>query len=194
MQLAVGLGNPGKKYAGHRHNLGFRVVDLLGQHLGLAFQDHQGLCLLALGFLDESRIALAKPLTYMNESGRAARHLVEHHGVELSRLLVICDDVNLPLGKIRLRGSGSEGGHRGLESVIDHLGSQEFPRLRMGIGPLPEDVDMVTFVLANFDPEEKRPVAQMVEVAVEATRCFFQQGIEEAMNRFNPWEGLPPKT
>jgi len=185
LQLAVGLGNPGEKYASTRHNLGFRVVELLGERLRISFRPHEGLYLIGLGFLDEARIALVKPLTYMNESGRAASHLVESYQVDLSRLLVICDDTNLSLGKIRLRRGGSDGGHRGLESIIYYLASENFPRLRLGIGPPPEDQDMVTFVLADFGSEEEKLVAQMVELAAQAAVCFFQHGIEEAMNRFN---------
>jgi len=185
LQLAVGLGNPGEKYTFSRHNLGFRVVDFLGQRLMLSFLPHEDLYLIALGSLDETRIGLVKPLTYMNETGRAAHHLVESYRVDLSKLLVICDDTNLPLGKIRLRRGGSDGGHRGLESMISHLGSEEFSRLRMGIGSPPEDQDMVTFVLTNFEPQEKELVTQMVELAAEATICFFQHDIAEAMNRFN---------
>lgn len=185
MQLAVGLGNPGEQYALSRHNLGFRVLDLLSRRLTLSLRPHEDLYLIGLGSLDEAPIGLVKPLTYMNESGRAAHHLVESYKVNLNRLLVICDDTNLPLGKIRLRRGGSDGGHRGLESIIYHLGSQEFPRLRMGIGPPPEDQDMVTFVLADFQPDEKKLVAQMVELAAKATICFFHHGIEEAQNTFN---------
>jgi PTH1 family peptidyl-tRNA hydrolase len=185
LQLAVGLGNPGEQYASNRHNLGFQVVDLLGQRLGLSFQLRDDLYLIALGSVNEDRIALAKPLTYMNESGRAASQLLESCHAEVREMLVICDDANLPLGKIRLRRGGSDGGHRGLESIIWHLACEDFPRLRMGIGPPPDDQDMVTFVLADFKPEEQKLVAQMVELAAEAAICFFQQGIEETMNRFN---------
>ncbi|MCK4271168.1 aminoacyl-tRNA hydrolase [bacterium] len=185
MQLALGLGNPGEKYARTRHNLGFRVVDLLGDRLGTSFEIHEDRYLIGLGLLEDAQIALVKPLTYMNESGRAAINLIEGYQVDLDRLLVICDDTNLPLGKIRLRRSGSDGGHRGLESIIYHLASENFPRLRMGIGPLPENQDMVTFVLANFEPEEEILVTRMVQLAAEAASCFLQDGIEDAMNRYN---------
>lgn len=185
MQLALGLGNPGERYACTRHNLGFRVVDFLGERLQISFRPHEGLYLMGLGPQNDARIALVKPLTYMNESGRAASRLLERFQVTPSRLLVICDDTNLPLGKIRLRRAGSNGGHRGLESIIYHLSSEEFPRLRLGIGPPPEDQDMVTFVLADFEPQEKKLVSRMVELAAEATICFFQHGIEETMSRFN---------
>jgi PTH1 family peptidyl-tRNA hydrolase len=185
LRLTMGLGNPGVKYACTRHNLGFRVLDLLGERLHISFQPHEDLYLIGLGHLDEVSIALTKPLTYMNESGRAARHLLEGYQVEPSRLLVICDDTNLPMGKIRLRRSGSDGGHRGLESIIVHLACEEFPRLRMGIGPPPENQDMIAFVLADFEPEEEKPVVEMATLAAEAAICFFQHGIEVAMNRFN---------
>jgi PTH1 family peptidyl-tRNA hydrolase len=185
LRLTMGLGNPGEKYAFTRHNLGFRVLDLLGERLHISFQPHEDLYLIGLGSLDEVTIALVKPLTYMNESGRAASRLLEYYQMEPSRLLVICDDTNLPLGKIRLRRSGSEGGHRGLESIIVHLTSEEFPRLRMGIGPPPENQDMVAFVLADFEPEEEKLVAEMTMLAAEAAICFFQHGTEVTMNRFN---------
>lgn len=185
MRLTMGLGNPGKKYAHTRHNLGFQVLDLLAEHLHISFQPHEELYLIGQGLLDEVDIALVKPLTYMNESGRAASHLLENYQMEPSGLLVICDDTNLPLGKIRLRRSGSDGGHRGLESIIYHLACEEFPRLRMGIGPPPEDQDMVAFVLAGFESEEEKLVAEMVKLAAEAAIYFFQHGIEAAMNKFN---------
>ena len=185
MQLALGLGNPGERYARTRHNLGFRVVDLLADRLGISFETHEDRYLIGLGFLEDAQIALVKPLTNMNESGRAAISLTEGYQVDLDRLLVICDDTNLPLGKIRLRRGGSDGGHRGLESVIYHLASEDFPRLRMGIGPLPENQDMVTYVLADVEPEEEILVTQMVQGAAEAAICFLQDGIEDAMNRYN---------
>jgi PTH1 family peptidyl-tRNA hydrolase len=183
--LAIGLGNPGEQYACTRHNLGFQVVDLLADRLRISLQPHEGLCLIGMGSLDETQIGLAKSLTFMNESGRAASHLRERYALDLSQLLVICDDTNLPLGRIRLRKGGSDGGHRGLSSVIDHLASEDFPRLRMGIGAPPEDEDLVTFVLAEFQPEERKSATEMVEQAAEATICFFEEGLEVAMNRFN---------
>ena len=185
MQLALGLGNPGGEYAGTRHNLGFRVVDLLGKRLGITFQPENNLCSVALGSLDDVRVSLAKPLTFMNGSGRAAAHLVENYRLDLSELLVVCDDTNLPLGKIRLRREGSDGGHRGLSSIIRHLAAESFPRLRLGIGAPPEGQDLVQFVLTDFEPAEEKYVTEMIELAVEATLCFFSAGIEETMNRFN---------
>jgi PTH1 family peptidyl-tRNA hydrolase len=185
LQLAMGLGNPGERYIHTRHNLGFRVVDLLGERLRISLKPVDGLYAIGLGFFDDAQIALAKPLTFMNGSGQAAAVLFERCHLELGDLLVICDDTNLPLGKIRLRRGGSDGGHRGLSSIIDHLASESFPRLRLGIGPPPENEDLINFVLTDFAAEDEKAVAEMVEGAAEAAICFFSDGVQEAMNRFN---------
>jgi PTH1 family peptidyl-tRNA hydrolase len=183
--LAIGLGNPGERYAGTRHNLGFRVVDLLARRMKARLRRREDLYLFGRAHLDDIRIGLAKPLTFMNESGRAVAHLQRQLGIGLDQLLVISDDSNLPVGKIRLRREGSDGGHRGLESVISHLASEDFPRLRLGIGQPPADEDLVSFVLTEFDPPEQEQIEEMIQLAGEAAIRFFQDGIEAAMNRFN---------
>jgi PTH1 family peptidyl-tRNA hydrolase len=185
LRLAIGLGNPGSKYIRTRHNMGFCVIDILARRLAVSFRSHDGICLLGTGCVDHVQIGLVKPLTYMNESGRAASSIREHLNLRLDELLVICDDTNLPLGKIRLRHCGSDGGHRGLSSVISHLAAIDFPRLRLGIGPPPEGQDLVDFVLEEFQSQEKPLVADMLEMAGDAVICFFRDGIESAMNRYN---------
>jgi len=188
----MGLGNPGSTYTLTRHNLGFRVIEILSGRLDIPLRAAQGPCVLGQGFLDRARAApdrlpvgLARPTTYMNESGRAADFLRTHLGLELSDLLVVCDDVNLPLGKIRLRRGGSDGGHRGLASVIWWLAGGDFPRLRLGVGAPPETEDLIDYVLEEFETSEQAPVEEMIDRAADAAVAYFREGIETAMNRFN---------
>ena len=185
MRLSIGLGNPGSSYTLTRHNLGFRVIEILSGRLDITLRTTVGPCLLGSGQLDDCPIGLACPTTYMNESGRAVDFLRTHLDLELNDLLVICDDVNLPPGKIRLRRGGSDGGHRGLASVISQLASEEFPRLRLGIGAPPETEDLIEYVLQEFAPSEQASVETMIEQAADAVLSYFRQGIETAMNRFN---------
>jgi PTH1 family peptidyl-tRNA hydrolase len=185
LQLAIGLGNPGDEYAGTRHNLGFRVVDLLARRFKARLRSYHGLYLFGRCHMDHLPVGLAKPLTFMNESGHAALELQKRLDINPEDLLVISDDANLPLGKIRLRRGGSDGGHRGLESIISHLATESFPRLRLGIGAPPQEGDLISYVLTEFQPQEQEPVEEMVQLAGEAVICFFQSGIESAMNRFN---------
>lgn len=175
-----------------RHNLGFRVIEILSDRLDITLRATEGPCVLGQGFVDRTRAVsdrlpagLARPTTYMNESGRAADFLLTHLGLQLSDLLVVCDDVNLPLGKIRLRRGGSDGGHRGLASVIQWLAGEDFPRLRLGIGAPPEADDLIDYVLEAFEPQEQAPVEEMIEQAADAVLAYFREGIETAMNRFN---------
>ena len=185
MHLAIGLGNPGLPYAFTRHNLGHRVIETLSRRMAIALKATQGPCLLGTGYLDDAPVGLARPTTYMNESGRAVAFLRGHLGLSLDEMLIICDDVNLPLGKIRLRRSGSDGGHRGLESIISTLSSADFARLRLGIGFPGEGQDLISYVLEKFEQGEQSLVAEMVELAADATRSCFREGIESTMNRFN---------
>ncbi len=181
----VGLGNPGPAYAGTRHNLGYRVVELLAERWGAALTGGRGDYLVATATYGGRRVILAKPTTWMNESGFAVQGLVSYYRVGIERLLVVIDDVNLSLGCLRLRGGGSDGGHRGLEHVIYQLGRDDFPRLRIGIGGEDLPGDLRAYVLAPFRTEEK-PIAEAAVVkAAEAAETWLDEGIDEAMNRFN---------
>lgn len=182
MKLVVGLGNPGPRYRGTRHNLGFRVVEELAGQEGWRFRSRPW-WRWARGRLAGTEVVLAQPLTFMNDSGRAVGGLAESLGVAGEDLLVVCDDLALPLGRIRLRRRGSSGGHQGLASVVRALGTEEFPRLRLGIGAARGDP--VEFVLGEFAAGERERVEEAVREAVEAVRSWATQGIEEAMNRFN---------
>lgn len=191
MRLILGLGNPGEEYRDTRHNVGFRVVEELARRWQVAVDRLECNSLavrLARADEDGGDVLLAKPQTYMNRSGYAARCFAERYGLEPGDLLVVYDEVNLPLGKLRLRRSGSPAGHRGLESVIENLRTAEVPRLRLGVGPeegKPEGEDMVDFVLSPFAPGELEAVAEMVHRAADACETWLREGVEAAMNRHN---------
>jgi PTH1 family peptidyl-tRNA hydrolase len=179
---AFGLGNPGDRYRSTRHNLGKETIFSLVEQLRLPLECGKGQFHYAHDALRD--LYLAIPTTYVNTSGVSARQVLETTGVGLDSLLVVCDDFNLPLGMIRIRKKGSDGGHNGLASVIYHLESQEFPRLRLGVGPLPDD-DIVGFVLSHFNAGDEDTVAEMRHTACEALLTIAEDGIDVAMNRFN---------
>ncbi len=188
MQVIVGLGNPGSEYEGTRHNIGFAVVDALAKKLDLTFHPGRGEYLLASSKRYEEEIVLVKPLTYMNNSGMAVKEIVERYDVLLEQLLVIVDDFHLPLGSLRLRLKGSDGGHNGLASIIYQLESDAFPRLRCGIKSelMPKKKkEMTSFVLAPFEHEEQEHVRTMINQARDAAIVTETQGLQAAMNRFN---------
>lgn len=185
MIAIFGLGNPGREYEMTRHNVGFMVVDALAEKIGVDFKPGAGDYLIGSGRRAGKEILLVKPLTYMNNSGVAVKDVVEKYKIDLRDILVICDDLNLPLGVIRIRQKGSDGGHNGLYSIIYHLKTMEFPRLRCGIGNPEKMKNMVDFVLSKFDEDEIEILKEMIARAVDATLCFISDGISVAMNRFN---------
>ena len=184
----VGLGNPGNEYEWTRHNVGFFVVDALRDALRTDFEAGKGDYLVATSRFGGDSIVLVKPLTYMNNSGLAVADLIKRYDVEPKDVLVVCDDFNLPLGRIRLRPKGSDGGHNGLYSIIYQLQTEEFPRLRCGIGAArstDQEFNATSFVLSVFDRDEKPAVRKMVESARDAALCFLSEGINVAMDRWN---------
>lgn len=185
-RVVVGLGNPGDEYRDTRHNLGFRVVEALARRLGVPLRETE--CSSLVGRTAGDEVVLVMPQTYMNRSGYALRCLAERHGYEPERTLVVYDEVNLPLGRLRLRPGGSPGGHRGLESVVENLRTARVPRLRLGCagedGPPPGE-GLVDYVLTPFAAEEEEAAAEMVERAADACEAWIADGIEAAMNRFN---------
>ncbi len=186
--LIVGLGNPGSQYEGTRHNLGFDIVDHLALHLKITFKAGSGEYYVAGGQVDDVRVILLKPVTYMNNSGEAVGDAADRFDVPPSHILVVCDDFQLPIGTLRLRTGGSDGGHNGLYSVIYHLQTEAFPRLRCGIAgdSLPEEKALrSTYVLEPFAENERRMVNHMIARASEAALFTVTNGIDEAMNRFN---------
>jgi PTH1 family peptidyl-tRNA hydrolase len=182
--LLVGLGNPGAAYKTTRHNLGFMIIDELTHELNDRQTIDNTNAWAQAGKLEDSDVVLAKPLTYMNHSGLAVSDLVERFDISLNQLLIILDDFNLPFGQVRLRPSGSDGGHRGLESIIYHLQTTSFPRLRVGIGQ--EDTENhIDFVLENFEEEEKKVLPEVVRYSQEAVLSFVQEGLIHTMNNYN---------
>ncbi len=183
--LIVGLGNPGPEYARHRHNVGFQCLDRLAEARGLSFDHLQHKARVAGGTIATADVILAKPLNFMNLSGPPVRSLVRHYRVPLSRLLVIYDDLDIPLGTIRLRPRGGSGGHLGVTSIIESLGSRDFPRLRVGIGRPPPGVDPTDHVLSDFTPDERPVIEEVYERVMAAVTCLLAEGIEVAMSRYN---------
>ena len=183
--LIVGLGNPGRGYEDTRHNAGFEVVSLLAERRGLKFAAGKGDYVVARGQFGDIPVILAKPTTFMNQSGFAVQGLTSFFKIEVEQLLVIVDDVNIPLGRIRFRSGGSGGGQKGLENIIYQLGRDDFTRLRVGIGreDLPED--LTGYVLGNFRKEEIPIIEETIVTSADAVEVFLKEGIEEAMNRFN---------
>jgi PTH1 family peptidyl-tRNA hydrolase len=179
------LGNPGREYAQTRHNVGFQIVTRLAEKHGLSFSRMQNEALVATGRIGDVRVVLAKPQTWMNESGRAVGPLARFYKVELARLLVIYDDLDIPAGTIRLRSEGGSGGHKGMRSIIERLGTQDFPRLRVGIGRPPGRMDPVDYVLLPFARGEESLMDMTRERAIEAIECFLAEGIMAAMTSFN---------
>ncbi|MBI4530847.1 MAG: aminoacyl-tRNA hydrolase [Candidatus Latescibacteria bacterium] len=187
VRLIVGLGNPGEVYRHTRHNLGFVVADLLVEQRGYTPWKHDPALLCEFTRVDlggEGRVII-KPLTFMNRSGVCVVRAMERFQSTPEDILVLVDDVALPLGRLRIRKSGSDGGHNGLFSIIREIGSQQFPRLRMGVGPLPEQSNLVEFVLGTFRDNELSLVREMVERSMKAVEVIFTAGVERAMDVYN---------
>jgi len=184
-RLIVGLGNPGREYAAHRHNIGFRVVDALARAHGLSFSRQKSHARIAEGTILGCPVLLAKPLTYMNLSGKAVAPLLRGCYAAPEQLLVVYDDLDLPLGRLRLRPEGGSGGHKGMRSIIGALGTQSFPRLRVGIDRPPGQMDPADYVLHRFEAQDAPLVQQAVEQAVVAIECWLEAGIAAAMEQFN---------
>ncbi|MEW6621134.1 MAG: aminoacyl-tRNA hydrolase [bacterium] len=181
MRLIVGLGNPGLDYAQTRHNVGFKVINSLAklnkiELKGRKYKSRMG---------QNNEVILAKPMTYVNLSGEAVELLVRHFQINLADLVVIYDDINLPVGKIRIRKEGSAGGHNGMKSIIEKLGSQQFPRIRVGIGSPPPEIEFRHYVLSNWTPQEKEIIEEATKRVVQAIICIIEEGIDIAMNKFN---------
>jgi len=184
--LIVGLGNPGSEYAHHRHNIGFWVVDALASAHGLTFvRQKRARARVAEGELDGRPVLLAKSQTFMNLSGKAVARLSRAHEIPPERILVVYDDLDLPLGRLRLRSEGGTGGHKGMRSIIDLLGSRSFPRLRVGIDRPPGNMDPADYVLQPFDKEQALILKDVVVRAAAAIECWLAEGIMPAMDRFN---------
>jgi PTH1 family peptidyl-tRNA hydrolase len=185
MKLIVGLGNPDRRYRRTRHNVGWEVIDRTARRWGVTVDQEDGWARAGSAKIGRHRILLVKPQTYVNRSGMAVADLQRRHRVKVEDLLVIVDDLDLPSGRLRLRIGGSHGGHNGLRSIIEALGSDAFPRLRVGIGRPPEGVDPAEFVLTPFSDEEVGVMEGALDRAVDAVEAVVREGLQPAMTRFN---------
>jgi PTH1 family peptidyl-tRNA hydrolase len=181
VRYVIGLGNPGGRYRGTRHNVGFEVVDELSRRHAIPID--REMCGALVG--GDAELTLVKPLTYMNRSGYAVRCLLERHGDRSTDALVVFDDVNLELGRLRLRRGGTPGGHRGMESIIENLRTTEVPRLRLGVGGAATGEDLADFVLTPFSQAEEPEAEAMIARAADAAECWRVEGVEATMNRYN---------
>jgi PTH1 family peptidyl-tRNA hydrolase len=193
LKLIIGLGNPGRSYANNRHNVGFTCVSHFARMQGIRFDKKQGQARIGSGEVAGRQVVLARPQTYMNLSGESVSRLVKKFNISPNDLLVIHDDLDLPLGTIRIRRGGSSGGHKGINSIISCLGTREFSRLRVGIGrpTAPVDsaemseADIITYVLGDFTPEEKQIAAVVMPGVSDAIYCLLTEGLIAAMNKYN---------
>lgn len=184
--LIAGLGNPGDAYENTRHNIGFQVLDALGERQKKPIQRLKFKALTNLFTISGEKVLVMKPVTYMNLSGEAVRPAADFYKIPPERILVVSDDTALPPGRLRIRKGGSAGGHNGLKSIIQHLGTDQFPRLRVGVGEKPHpDYDMADWVLGRFTGEDKKRMDQAVERAADAIECILKEGLDRGMSRFN---------
>ncbi len=193
MKMVVGLGNPGQKYKGTRHNVGFEVIGELAARYGLGRRKSKFNGEIVETTIHNQKTVLICPLTFMNLSGQCIRAAVDFYKLELNELLVICDDFNLALGRIRLRPGGSAGGQNGLNDTINRLGSQKFGRLRLGIGQPPPQWDVSNYVLGKFGEEDRAEIDRAVKRCADAAEVWVAEGMQTAMNRFNADPGKPKK-
>jgi PTH1 family peptidyl-tRNA hydrolase len=193
MKLIVGLGNPGRKYANNRHNIGFMCLRHFAKAQGIRFDKKQGQARIGTGEVAGDKVILARPQTYMNQSGQSVSRLVKKFNIDPNDLFIIHDDLDLPPGKIRIRRGGSSGGHKGIDSIIADLDSRDFIRLRIGIGrpAIIEDdtqtaeAEIIDYVLSDFTPEEKRVISRVIPGVSEAIYCLLTEGLVAAMNKYN---------
>lgn len=183
--LIVGLGNPGREFSENRHNIGFMLLSALAQRLGVSFSRLESKALITKGIYRARRLILAKPQTFMNLSGQAVGALLRFYKVPQENLLVCYDDVDLPFGSLRLRPGGGSGGHKGVQSIIEQAGTQEFPRLRLGIGRPPGRMQAADYVLQDFSRQQSALLPEILDLGVEALLTFIVDGLESAMNQYN---------
>ena len=185
MYIIAGLGNPGKEYSNTRHNIGFSVIDALGSKYNIDVDTAKHKGLIGKGIIDGQRVILVKPLTYMNLSGECIREVLDYYKADEDDLIVIFDDISLEPGKLRLRAKGCAGGHNGVKSIISHLGSDRFKRIKFGVGDKPKGWDLADWVLSRFPGETAWDIEHGIERACEAVSCIITEGIESGMNKYN---------
>lgn len=197
--VIVGLGNPGPKYVGTKHNIGFDVVDRLGEKYNIQIDKFKHKALIGDGMVEERRVLLVKPQTFMNLSGDSVREIVNFYKVPQDHFVVIYDDTSLPVGSVRIREKGSHGGHNGIRSIIAQMGTDMFWRIKVGIGEKPNGWDLADYVLAKFDKDDLPMIAQGADKGLKAAELILSRGIMDAMNQMNqkpkpPQKEKPKKT
>lgn len=185
MKIIVGLGNPGDRFAGTRHNVGFSTIVYLGDKYDIRFTEKKHKAVFGKGIIEGEKVILAMPQTYMNSSGESVRELVDYYKCGLEDIIIIYDDIDLPLGKIRIRERGSAGGHNGMKDIVSHLGSQDFVRVRVGVGKKPDNMDLVDYVLSRFSKDELPLIRTGCEQARDAVSVILRDGAAAAMNLYN---------
>ena len=185
MKLIVGLGNPGAKYAGTRHNAGFSVIDELAERYNIKVDISKHKALIGKGIIKGEKVILAMPQTFMNLSGESVRAIMDFYKLTVEDLIVVYDDIDLDVGKLRIREKGSAGGHNGMKNIILHSGSQEFVRVRVGVGKKPEQMDLADHVLGRFSTEDRKLVDEAIAKAAKAVDIIISQGTDAAMNEYN---------
>lgn len=191
-RIIAGLGNPGRQHERNRHNIGFMALDALARRHGLAFDKMMSKGMVALGEISRLKVALVKPQTFMNTSGQCVGPVMKFYKSTPADLLVLYDELDLPAGQLRMRAGGSAGGHNGMKSIIQSIGTQDFPRLRMGIGRPPGRMDPAAYVLQNFDAGESADVDELIDRTIAAVEVWLTSGIDLAMNRANAPGRTPP--
>ncbi|MDE6674420.1 MAG: aminoacyl-tRNA hydrolase, partial [Acetatifactor sp.] len=186
MFVIAGLGNPGREYENTRHNIGFRVIDDIAKKYQIAMLERKHKAIIGKGYIDGQKVILVKPLTYMNLSGESIREVTDYYKVDVTtQLVVVSDDISLDVGQLRIRKKGSAGGHNGLKNIIQHLGHENFMRIRMGVSDKPQGYDLKDYVLGHFTDGEKKLLEETSRNAVEAVRMILQGDVDGAMNRYN---------
>ena len=185
MYLIAGLGNPTREYEKTRHNVGFETIDILADKAGTTVTEKKHKALYGKGYIGGQKVILAKPQTYMNLSGESIREIADFYKIEPENIIILCDDINLSEGQLRIRLKGSAGGHNGLKNIISHLGTQEFPRIKVGVGAKPPRMDLADYVLGRFSAEDRRVMEEALKTAAKAAQVMITDGAEAAMNQFN---------
>ena len=185
MYLIAGLGNPTREYEKTRHNVGFEAIDILADKAGTTVTEKKHKALYGKGYIGGQKVILAKPQTYMNLSGESIREIADFYKIEPENIIILCDDINLSEGQLRIRLKGSAGGHNGLKNIISHLGTQEFPRIRIGVGEKPRGMDLADYVLGRFPKEQQAVMEEAYRDAAEAACMMIEDGADAAMNHYN---------
>ena len=185
LYIIAGLGNPGKQYANTRHNIGFRVIDALAERFQISLNQKKHKAIYGSGYIEGQKVILAQPQTFMNLSGESVRELADFYKVDVEDIIIIYDDISLDVGQLRLRKKGSAGGHNGIKSIIQHLASQDFPRIKVGVGEKPAGWDLADHVLGAFPKDQEELVQTGIKRAADALVCLLTEDMDVAMNQYN---------